>query len=164
MGAARLNIEILERVMENLMDLGGLMLHFSCDSPSFLIFRIYINYVDSREAARHRNLINLLLRSLVTARRKRKAEWKKKKRRKKKKKGGGRGKEKERNHQMCQKGRNNPSPFSEGLDFGSGEGMTSPCAAHGFWCERERVGFGARQEELNTSHRSTAAPKNLPRE
>lgn len=66
MGAVRLNIEILKRVMENLMDLGSLMLHFSCDSPSFLISHIYINYVDSREAARHRNSINLILRSLVT--------------------------------------------------------------------------------------------------
>lgn len=36
MGEARLNIEILKRVMENLMDLGGLMLHFSRDSPRFL--------------------------------------------------------------------------------------------------------------------------------
>lgn len=62
----RLNIEILKRVMENLMDLGGLMFHFSCDSPLFLISRIYINYVDSREAAGLRNLINLILRSLVT--------------------------------------------------------------------------------------------------
>lgn len=70
MGAARLNIEILRKVMENLMDLGGLMLHFSCDSPSFLISRIYINYVDSREAARHGNLINLSLRSLVTVQQK----------------------------------------------------------------------------------------------
>ena len=48
MGAVRLNIEILRRVMNNLMDLGGLMRQFSCDSPSFLISRIYINYVDSR--------------------------------------------------------------------------------------------------------------------
>lgn len=70
MGAVRLNTEILKRVMENLMDLGGLMLHFSCDSPSFLISRIYINYVDSREAARHGNLINLSLRSLVTVQQK----------------------------------------------------------------------------------------------